>query len=169
MIDIERLYVTAYDDVQKPQHIPGGHWELECTGVFYRKSYQNEKGKDVSAQLVYFYRPVKPLGDVDKKALAALDGYDYSDEDTNGVSWNDWYDSGRDRARHADHIKAHTYPGEGPSGPVIERGEDGEPKVRKEFRAGMIGGRIVGKLKPGVTRDGSPRMEVDAFFPVQKG
>lgn len=168
MIDVRNLYTKAWNEVPKPQHIPGGHWLLQCTGVGFIPAKVNDAGKEISARLGYFYVPVSPMGDVDKKALSQLNGYDFTDEDLNTVAYFDWYGGARERAAHAEHIAKHS--GVSPEGAILEptEGDESTPRVRKEFRTSMIGGQIVAKLKPGVGPDGSPRMEVEkgTFMPA---
>ena len=159
MVNLTKLFDSAVGESPKSQLIPGGHWQVECQGAYFKAPTEEGKGGSWG----YFWSPVEPLADVDKKALKDLNGHDYTTEE-----FSHWmfFSTVKDKAAIEEVISLMGV--EIPAGtPITVVGEDGVRKINPVVREAIVGGRLIAKLKIGQDRrTKEPQMEVEGYLPL---
>ncbi len=104
--DYESIGDTSWDDIPEPKTLPNGPWLLQG------KNAKRMKGRDAddeheasSPYVLFFYKAVEPLAEVDDAELAALgDDYDVS---TNDLSFRIYIETKADFRKVLTHLAKH--------------------------------------------------------------
>lgn len=144
---------TSWSDMPEPKLLPDGSWRLRANGA----SYQPAKDDDGSPSVLFVYRPMEPMEDVDLGELEKLgDGYD---PQMNRIFKRFYINDASDWKRVKDHVVKH--------GVQINPAESiGE--TLKAVRNKDIIGYVTSKSFQ--TNDGTPREEndVQTFAPIEE-
>lgn len=87
-----------WNDLGEDRLLPIGHWVVKNSGVLYKEN------ADKSDMVGFFYNPVKPLKDVDQKALKALGDYNYTLDE---IPYFKFVDRKRDWVEVFNHLTKH--------------------------------------------------------------
>lgn len=141
MTDYNDLLTSGWAEVPEEKVLPVGHWRLENTGVFFNPGKVKDDGTTGSPRFSFRYRPISPHGDVNKKEQAALNGYDYSQNEIYNKD-TFWLSSAKDKRVLVAHLQKHAGFTLDEGTPLTVTGENGEqvmnPAVREALRGTQI-------------------------------
>ncbi len=91
----------SFDELQDDKILPLGTWNLRLRNTHFKQP--STEGQ--SAQVLFFYHPIEPTGDVDVEAMEALgENYDYTE---NQIVFKVWIEGNRSWRDLMNHLKKH--------------------------------------------------------------
>lgn len=104
--DYESIGDTSWDDIPEVKPLPKGPWMLQGKNAKRMKGRDADDGREASSPYVlFFYKAVEPLAEVDDAELAAL-GDDY-DVKTNDLSYRIYIETKADYRKVLSHLAKH--------------------------------------------------------------
>lgn len=145
MTDYSDLLTSGWAEVPEDKVLPVGHWRLENSGIFFNQGKEKEDGTRGSPRVSFRYRPVAPHGDVNKKELSGLNGYDYGQNDIYNKD-TFWLSSAKDKRALVAHLQKHAGFTLDESTPLVVTTEDGGMDINPALRQALRGAQVDAKL-----------------------
>lgn len=160
--DYESIGDTSWDDIPEAKVLPNGPWTLEGKNAKFMKGREADEGHEASSPYVlFFYKAVEPLVEVDDAELEAL-GEDY-DIQINDLTFRIYIESKADFRKVLTHLAKH---GVEPGTDEETGKKEGINATLKKFRKS----RVIGVLDKRTFKDRQGDLRTDntikAFYTV---